>query len=141
MTKGKQEIVKVSGKARLIIVDTTSDVHEGNDTDVIITGSHSGINSGEYLAGLNIKGVIGNDAGMGKENAGIAGMKILEEHGIPAAAVAAMSAHIGNGTSTYEQGKISAANELAKKLEIKVGMSAKEAADKMFEDAVQKQSN
>jgi len=138
MTAGEQKIVKESGKARLIIVDASSDVHKGNDTDIIVTGSHSGINSGEYLAGLNIKGVIGNDGGIGKENAGIAGLKILEEHGIPAAAVSCMSAHIGNGTSTYEQGKISAANEAAKKLGITVGMSAKEATDKMFESLIQK---
>jgi len=138
MTEEKQKIVKESGKARLIIVDTTSDVHEGNDNDVIVTGSHCGINSGEYLTHNNIKGTIGNDAGIGKENAGIAGLKLLEEHGIPAAAVSSMSARIGNGTSTYEQGKISAANEAAKKLGITVGMAAKEAADKMFEALTQK---
>jgi len=138
MTEEKQKIVKESGKAKLIIVDTTSDVHEGNDNDVIVTGSHCGINSGEYLTHNNIKGTIGNDAGIGKENAGIAGLKLLEEHGIPAAAVSSMSARIGNGTSTYEQGKISAANEAAKKLGITVGMAAKEAADKMFEALTQK---
>jgi hypothetical protein len=136
MSEEKQKIVKESGKARIIIVDTTSDVNEENATDVIITGSHGGQNSGEHLAHLNIKGVISNDAGLGKNNAGIAGMKILEEHGIPAAAVASMSAKIGNGTSTYEQGKISSANELAKKLGVVIGMSAKEAADKIFEALV-----
>ena len=133
MTAGEQKIIKKSGKAKLVIVDTNSDLHKGNNTDVIITGSHSGRNNGPYLAGLNIKGVIGNDAGMGKENAGIASLGILDEHGIPAAAVSCMSAHIGNGTSTYERGKISAANELAKGLGITIGMSAKEAADRMFE--------
>ena len=138
MTGGKQKIVKESGKSKIIIVDTSSDVNEGNDNDIIVTGSHSGRNSGEHLSSLNIKGVIGNDAGMGKENAGIAGMKILEEHGTPAAAVSCMSARIGNGTSTYEQGKISAANEVAKKLGITIGMAAKEAADKMFEALTQK---
>ena len=138
MSDGEQKIIKEQGKARLIIVDTTSDVHEGNNTDVIVTGSHSGQNSSEYLAHNNIKGTIGNDAGMGKNDAGIVGLKILEEHGIPAAAVASMSAKIGNGTSTYEQGKISAANGLAKELGITVGMPAREAADKMLEDAARK---
>ncbi len=138
MSGAEQKIIKESGKTKLIIVDTTSDVQEGNDTDVIITGSHSGRNSSEYLAHLNIKGVIGNDAGMGKNNAGIAGLKILEEHGIPAAAVSSMSAKIGNGTSTYEQGRISAANELAQETGVVVGMSAKEAADRIFEDAVRR---
>jgi hypothetical protein len=49
-----------------------------------------------------------------------------------------MSAKIGNGTSTYEQGKISAANELARKLGISDGMSAKEAADILLEAAAKK---
>lgn len=138
MREGEQKIVRQSGKFRLIIVDTTSNVHEGNDTDVIVTGSHCGINSGEYLASLHIKGTIGNDAGMGKENAGIAGLEILQEHGVPAAAVSCMSARIGDGMSTYEQGKISAANEAARQLGIVVGMTAKEAAHKMFESLIQK---
>jgi ribosomal protein L13E len=49
-----------------------------------------------------------------------------------------MSARIGNGISTYEQGKISAANEVAKKIGITVEMTAKEAADRMFEALTQK---
>jgi hypothetical protein len=35
--------------------------------------------------------------------------------------------------STYEQGKISAANEAARKLGVYPGMSAREAADKLLE--------
>ena len=49
-----------------------------------------------------------------------------------------MSAKIGDGTSTYEQGKISATNELAKKLGITVGMTAKEAADRMLKGTTHK---
>ena len=124
--------MKEAGKPRLIIVNTTAEVNQGNVNDVIITGSHCGINCGEHLAHHNIKGTIGNDAGMGKEKAGIAGLKFLEEHGIPAAAVDCMSAHIGNGTSTYEQGRISAVNKAAEKLGITIGMSAREAADRML---------
>jgi len=134
---GEKKVVKQSGKARLIIVDTTSDVREDNDTDVIVTGSHGGKVGGDYLFKLNVKGVISNDAGIGKNNAGIASLKILEEHGIPSATVSSMSSYIGNGTSTYEQGKISAVNEIASKLGIVVGMSAKEAADRMFEALIQ----
>jgi len=131
-----QKIVKQSQKTRLIIVDTSSDVTAENDTDVILTGSHSGLNSGEHLSSLKIKGVISNDGGIGKNDAGIAGLKIFEENGIPAATVSSMSAEIGNGTSTYEQGIISAANESAKKLGVQVGMSARDSADRLFNAVV-----
>ena len=135
MDHGQQKVVKTSGKSRIIIVETSSDVNESNSRDIIVTGSHQG--SGSHLAKCKIKGAIGNDAGKGKQDAGIAGFKLLDEHGIPAAAVSNMTAKIGNGNSTYEQGKISAVNEIARKLGISEGMSAKDAADKMF-DAITK---
>jgi len=131
MQHGQQKVVKTSGKSRIIIVETSSDVNESNSNDIIVTGSHQG--SGRHLAGCKVKGAIGNDAGKGKQDAGIAGLKLLDEQGIPAAAVGNMTAKIGNGDSTYEQGKISAVNESARKLGISEGMSAKEAADKMLQ--------
>ncbi len=133
-----QRVVKESGNGRIVIVDTTSDVNESNNMDIIITGSHGGINASEYLGKLKVKGVISNDAGIGKNEAGIAGMKALDKYDIPAVAVSTMSAKIGNGTSTYEQGSLSATNELAKKLGISQGMSAIEAADIMLEDLAKK---
>lgn len=138
MSGGKQKVVKETGKARIVIVDTSSDVDEGNNMDIIITGSHGGVNACEYMGNLKIKGMVSNDAGIGKNEAGIAGMKGLDKYDIPAAAVSTMSAKIGNGTSTYEQGSISATNELAKELGIREGMSAREAADIMLEDLAKK---
>ena len=134
MQHGQQKVVKTSGKSRIIIVETSSDVNESNSSDIIVTGSHQG--SGSYLASCKIKGVIGNDAGKGKQDAGIEGLKLFDEHGIPAAAVSNMTARIGDGDSTYERGKISALNEVARKLGISEGMSARDAADKMFEAIV-----
>ena len=132
MQHGAQKVVKTAGKARIIIVETTSDVTKDNSNDIIVTGSHQGENSGEYLLDCSVKGAIGNDAGKGKENAGFAGLKLLDQKGIPGAAVNTMTARIGDGNSTYEQGKISAVNESARKLGITEGMSAKDAADKML---------
>jgi hypothetical protein len=66
---------------------------------------------------------------MGKNNAGIAGLDVCDDHGIPAAAVASMSAVIGSGVSTYEEGSVSAVNILAARLGVSEGMSARHAAD------------
>ncbi len=132
MQHGTQKVVKTAGSSRIIIVETTSDVDEGNSNDIIITGSHQALNSCEYLLQNKVKGAIGNDAGKGKQDAGIAGLRLLDEHGIPAAAVDTMTARIGDGDSTYEQGKVSAVNEAARKLGVTPGISAKEAADKML---------
>ena len=77
-------------------------------------------------------GGIANDSGMGKNNSGIAGLKILAEAGIAACSVAAMSARIGDGMSTWNDGVISAANAIAMERGVKVGITAKEAARLML---------
>ena len=110
---------------------------ESTKGDVFVDGSHCGINVGEMTIHSGVGAMIGNDAGMGKNNAGIAALKMCDEQGIPAAAVAAMSAKIGSGMSTYEQGQISVINEAAKKLGVSAGMSAREAADKLLEALAQ----
>ena len=133
LIKEVHKIVKQSGVRRIIIANSATSIDENNKNDVVVVGSHFGRNVGEMAFNAKIRGMIGNDAGKGLDNSGIAGLKVLEEHDVPAAAVSCMSATIGDGMSTYEEGEISAANEAAGELGIAVGMSAKEAADKMFE--------
>jgi hypothetical protein len=126
-------IVKEAGGRKIVLADSAAAMDESTKGDVFVDGSHCGINVGEMTLNTSAGAMIGNDAGMGKNDAAIAGLKFLDKHSIPAAAVSAMSAKIGNGKSTYEQGKISVANEAAKKLGVTPGMSAKEAADKLLE--------
>lgn len=132
-----QIIIKQSGNRKIVVADSAAAMDESTKGDVFVDGSHCGINVGEMTIHSGVGAMIGNDAGMGKNDAGIVALKMCDEHGIPAAAVAAMSAKIGNGRSTYEQGKISVVNEAAKKLGIAPGMSAKDAADKLLEALAQ----
>jgi len=101
-------------------------------TDVICIAANSGRVFAESLIEIGPRGGIANDSGMGKNNSGIAGLKILAEHGIAACSVAAMSARIGDGMSTWNDGVISAANTIAMERGVKVGMTAKEAARLML---------
>jgi hypothetical protein len=134
MTHEVHKVVRESGGLRIVIADSTTSITEDNKNDIVVDGSHCGANiAPDYALPNGIRGMIGNDAGIGLESAGVASLKVLEEHGIPAAAVAAMSAEIGVGQSTYNEGVISVVNEVAKKMGVTVGMPAKEAADKMLE--------
>jgi len=134
MTHEVHKVVREAGGRRIVIADSATSITEENKNDIVVNGSHCGANiAPDYMLPSGARGTIGNDAGIGLENAGIASLKTLEEHGIPAAAVAAMSAEIGVGQSTYNEGVISAVNEVAKRMGVTVGMPAKEAADKMFE--------
>lgn len=132
----EQKVMKQQGIYRIIVTDTAGTYAEHNKNDVVIDGSHFGVNSAKMAANAGVKGRVGNDAGIGKNNAGIAGLDILEKAGIPGAAVSAMSAKIGVGISTWETGKVSTVNETAKKLGIKLGMTTKQAAEIMFQAAI-----
>jgi len=133
---GTQTVMKQEGKYRIIVTDTAGTYNPENKHDVVVDGSHFGVNSAQMAVDAAVKGRIGNDAGKGLHDAGIAGLKIMEKVGIPGAAVSSMSAKIGVGMSTWETGKVSSVNEPAKKIGVKPGMSTKEAAEVMFKAAV-----
>jgi len=133
MTHEVHKVVRESGGLRIVIANSATSITPDNKNDIVVDGSHCGANVADYVLQGGARGMIGNDAGIGLESAGIAALKILDEHRIPAAAVASISAEIGVGQSTYDEGVISTVNEVAKKMGVTAGTTAKEAADKMFE--------
>jgi hypothetical protein len=100
--------------------------------DVLCIASHTGRVFAESILTLMPRAAIANDAGMGLAKSGIAGLAILQDAGVCAAAVAAMSARIGDGLSTYHDGVISALNDLAHSRGVRVGMRANLAAELML---------
>ena len=101
--------------------------------DVFAVASHAGAVMGDYAAPVGPKGIIANDAGVGANETGIAGLARLDELGIAAATVATGSARVGDPTSTYRDGTISHANETARAAGVRVGQSARDAARLMLE--------
>ena len=98
----------------------------------ICGGSHCARVFADSILKIRPSGAMANDAGMGRNRTGVEGLAIIGEHGIAAASVAAMSARIGNGLSTYHDGIISACNSVAEQRGVRVGMPAKEAAKLML---------
>ena len=130
---GKTEIIKQSGNRKVVIADSVTAANDENWGDILVCGSHCGANVGQIAVAAKIGAMIGNDAGMGRNNAGISGFGICDEHGIPVASVASMSAMIGSGVSTYKEGVVSAVNVRAAVLGVLEGMSAEQAADRFLE--------
>ena len=64
----------------------------------------------------------------------LAALEPTNAAGIPGAAVSAASARMGDGLSTYEDGIISAANELAAQAGVVAGMTARAAAHCPFKE-------
>ena len=91
---------------------------------IVATGSHCALNSGVATAPHRPRLAFYNDAGPGADRGGVLGVDYLEQRGIAAAAVAAMSARIGDGRSTLQDGTISIVNAVAYRLGARVGMPA-----------------
>ena len=95
---------------------------------VVANGSHGGIYAA-YLAGkLRVAAAIFNDAGVGRDQAGIAGLDYLEGFGIPAAAIGYDTARIGDGADMMARGLVTYANASARALGCRVGMACRDAA-------------
>ncbi|HET9043290.1 MAG TPA: hypothetical protein VFN70_09100 [Burkholderiales bacterium] len=98
---------------------------------VLVAGSHAGVIAARYAARAGARAVLFNDAGVGKDGAGIAGLAYLEALGMAAAAVAHHSARIGDGADTLARGIVSHANALAARCGVAPGMSGRDAAERL----------
>jgi len=95
---------------------------------VVVNGSHGGVYAA-YLAGkLRVAAAIFNDAGVGRDQAGIAGLDYLEGFGIPAAAIGHSTARIGDGPVMMARGLLTHANASARALGCRPGMACRHAA-------------
>lgn len=96
-----------------------------------VSGSHGGLYPATIASRFGLRAVLFNDAGIGLDEAGIAGVKALAEVGMAAAAVDCMSACIGSADDMIVGGSISFVNAVAKDLGIAPGMTVAEAAKRM----------
>ena len=95
----------------------------------VLAASHGGVYVAHVALQLGLTGVIVSDAGVGRQAAGIAGLALLDEHHVAAAAVSAASARIGDGADCLARGAISFANEAARSLGVAAGMAAQRALE------------
>jgi hypothetical protein len=113
------------------LVVCTDSIAFGLDEDtrnVLVTAGHTGRSAVPYLLKVKPFGFICSDGGMGREASGVAGMHAVNAQGLAGATVDARTARMGDGLSSYHDGIISAANDLARDAGVTVGMSAKVAA-------------
>ena len=127
------DVVHHGRSGRIVAMGSVTFITTDNAGDVICAGSHFGRTSAAYSSRFALSGVLCSDAGRGKDDAGISGLSVLDEKGIPGAAVSAASAAVGDGMSTYRDGIVSAHNNAAAALGVTVGMPAREASLKMLE--------
>lgn len=117
---------------RLVAVDSISLVVAEDAGQVVVSGSHGGLVSGQPGLAIRVQAALAlfNDAGVGIDAAGISRLPVLDAMGVPAATVAAHSARIGDARSTLADGVISHANALATALGVRPGLTARDACER-----------
>src|SRR5690606_24319825 len=77
---------------RLRVVDSITELHAGDAGCVAVSGSHGGLSSARYALAARPLLSVFNDAGVGRDAAGIAALGFLQAHALAACTVAHGSA-------------------------------------------------
>jgi hypothetical protein len=111
-----------------IMLDSINYLKLEHAGSVVIAGSHGGLYSASKSVSCRVRGVVLNDAGTGKNNAGIAVLDFCQPHVLPAAVVDSASARIGDVADMVRRGVISRCNAEAARLGVTARMPCTEAA-------------
>ena len=110
---------------RLLLVDSITEAVGFGSGCVVVSGSHGGLSAARFALQAGVRLAVFNDAGIGKDGAGIAALAWLQQQGVAAVAVAHSTARIGEAASTWNDGIVSAVNERASLLGARVGAALK----------------
>ena len=115
----------------IVVRDSVTRLEAADAGCVAVCGSHAGIYAAYRAARAAAAAVVLNDAGVGRDCAGVLGLAWLEALGIPACSVDFESARIGDGTDTMESGIVSFTNAMANTMGVQSGMSCQDAARRL----------
>ena len=115
----------------LHLLDTITAIDEGCADGVIVSGSHGGVSSTGFVLAVPARPFAGffNDAGVGKERAGIVALELLEAIGVACATYSHDSARIGDARDGLQNGVVTHVNAPAAAAGVRVGQAVREASE------------
>ncbi len=113
----KRELRHTRAGVTVLLSDSVSYLTDEDRGRIVVCASHGGQSSGEYARECRPDLIFFNDAGVGKDDAGIRALELLEEIGVAACAVSHMSARIGDVLDHWESGVVSHSNPSAAGIE------------------------
>src|ERR1700689_4276714 len=116
---------------RILTVASCSNVRAEHRAHVVVSGSYGGRYNAFNAAKWPVRAVIMNDAGIGKDDAGIRGLDFLDQIDLAAATADAQTCHIGDGEHMLAHGVISHVNRSAAALGCEPGQDVLECAERM----------
>jgi hypothetical protein len=107
-----------------LVLDSITKLPDGIAGRVVLAASHGGLFPAMCALKARLGAVLLHDAGIGRGQAGIGGVRKLGALGVPAAAIAHRSARIGDGADCLARGVLSFVNAPAAALGLASGQSA-----------------
>jgi hypothetical protein len=122
-----------TGHREVWLLDSVTLARAEDRRAVLVTGSHGALLGGRADSALDVDvfAAFFNDAGGGKDDAGFTRLPALDERGVAGATVSCNTARIGDGRSTYDTGVLSRVNEIAQRLDLREGISVREAVARL----------
>ncbi|MCO5105770.1 MAG: hypothetical protein M9907_01685 [Burkholderiaceae bacterium] len=113
----------------LLLLDTITAIDGSCAGAVIVSGSHGGVSSSGFVerAAARPRAVLFNDAGVGKDRAGIVALERLEALGVACATYSHDSARIGDAGDGYENGVVTHVNAGARQAGVRAGERVRDA--------------
>jgi hypothetical protein len=118
----KKEVAR-GPSGRVLVMDSITKVSLEDEGTIVVSGSHGGASSGEFALEVPLRAAFFNDAGVGKDDAGIAALKMLQDRGVAGGTVSHVSGRIGDSQDMWDHGVVSHVNALARAMGIQPGQS------------------
>jgi uncharacterized protein YunC (DUF1805 family) len=121
-------------RGRILVGNSLTSYESATDIEdaVVLGASFAGAPTGILPVRQGARGWIAHEAGPGKDEAGIAGLPLSDQYGVPAAAIATREARLSGGDSLLT-GHVSRANITASALGVAPGQTGEEAALRMLD--------
>jgi len=127
----KPVVAKVGG-LRVLLLDSITWIDAGDAGQVVVSGSHGGRSAGDYAVLQPLALCCLNDAGVGKDRAGIVALDMLEARGTPGIAYSHDTARIGEAADAWEHGRVAHVNARAAALGFRTGASLRDEIRRVF---------
>jgi hypothetical protein len=123
--------IECHGNHRIWLMDSIAAIAPEHEGALVLTGSHGGQSAGEYALKFPLAAVFFNDAGIGKDQAGVVALALLQGRGTIAGAVSHDSGRIGDARDMWQHGTLSRLNEAAQAAGLIAGMHVQDALRKL----------
>jgi hypothetical protein len=110
----------------VLLMDSISEILPEDAGSIVVADSHCSSNVPRYALSVPLRAAVFNDAGIGKDEAGISSFGELAAGGLPVVAVSHNTARIGVARDVYDNGVVSAVNGLAGQLGAELGMTTQQ---------------